>query len=376
MDTARILGVVGARPNYMKMAPIWRALTKAGMTTHWVHTGQHYDAALSEQFFHDLEIPEPDTHLGVGSGSHAEQTARVLERVAPVIESFAPDLVLVGGDVNSTLACTLAAVKLGVPVGHVEAGLRSGDRTMPEEINRVLTDAVSDLLFTTSREAGDHLIAEGRPRDSIHFVGNSMIDTLRRFEPAAAALSTLDDLGVQPGTYLLGTLHRPSNVDEPEDLERILHLLEETSGRLRVLLPLHPRTRTRLESFGLWRRLEGLHAVDALPPLGYLEFLALMRSARVVLTDSGGVQEETTALGVPCLTLRPNTERPVTVTDGTNLLVSVETPRILQALDDLLAGRLAAGARIPELWDGRAGLRIAERIQAWFEWGKPSTVRP
>lgn len=372
----RVLGVVGARPNYMKMAPIWRALAERGIATHWVHTGQHYDAALSDQFFRDLGLPDPDTHLGVGSGSHAEQTARILERIEPVIHEVAPDLVLVGGDVNSTIACALAAVKLWVPVGHIEAGLRSGDRTMPEEINRILTDAISDLLFTTSPEAAGNLTHEGRPADRVHFVGNSMIDTLRRFEAEAAKLPTLTALGLTPGTYLLATLHRPSNVDRVEDLERVLELLEQVSRRLPVLLPLHPRTRARLEAHGLWTRIDGAAKVTVLPPLGYLDFVALMRSARAVLTDSGGVQEETTALGVPCLTLRPNTERPVTVTHGTNLLVSDVSEVHVKVLDDVLEGRRTVTKRLPTLWDGQAGVRIADHIARWFEAGAPSEVRP
>lgn len=371
----RILAVVGARPNFMKVAPILRAASQAtNLAFRLVHTGQHYDEALSEQFFRELGMPAPDLHLHVGSASHAVQTARILERFEDVLVAEGPDLVLVAGDVNSTVACALAAVKLGVPVAHVEAGLRSGDRTMPEEINRVVTDAVSDLLFTTSRDADEHLLREGVAPDSIHFVGNTMIDTLRRFEAEARRREACRNWGVVPGAYLLATLHRPSNVDDPAGLDRVLDLLAAASDRLPVLLPLHPRTERRLAEHGRAARLAACTGIRVLPPLGYLDFLSLTATARIVLTDSGGVQEETTALAVPCLTLRPNTERPVTVTAGTNLLVSEKVEDQLAALRDFLAGRRTVAARLPEFWDGAAGVRIVAILASWADSGAPSRV--
>jgi UDP-N-acetylglucosamine 2-epimerase (non-hydrolysing) len=376
MRPFRIVGVVGARPNFMKMAPVLRELRASDrFRASLVHTGQHYDPSLSGDFIRDLDLQPPDVHLEVGSATHAVQTARILERFEPVVRDLEPDLVLVAGDVNSTIACALAAVKLGVPTGHVEAGLRSGDRTMPEEINRVLTDAVSDLLFTTSRDADENLRREGRDPASIHFVGNPMIDTLRRFEAAARDASIPSRHGLSPGGYVLATLHRPSNVDRPEDLDRVIRLLSGVSRRLPALLPLHPRTRARLESTVRLAEVERLPGVRLLPPLRYLEFLGLMIGARAVLTDSGGVQEETTALGVPCLTLRPNTERPVTVTEGTNLIVSEDPDEHLAMLDRLLEGRQPVEGRIPERWDGQAAGRIVGVLDDWFRRGAPSSVR-
>jgi len=372
----RILAIVGARPNFMKMAPILRAAEESSaLAFRLVHTGQHYDAALSDQFFHELGMSAPDIHLQVGSASHAVQTARILERFETVVIAESPDLVLVAGDVNSTVGCSLAAVKLGVPVAHVEAGLRSGDRTMPEEINRILTDAVADLLFTTSRDANDHLAREGVPAEIVHFVGNTMIDTLRRFEQTARARAACRTFGAEPGTYLLVTLHRPSNVDDPEGLDRVLDLLAAAGQRLPVLLPLHPRTERRLAEHGRATRLKETPGITVLPPLGYLDFLSLSATARIVLTDSGGVQEETTALGVPCLTLRPNTERPVTLTSGTNLLVSSRPEEQIAALDAFLAGRLAPSGAVPELWDGLAGPRIVRALESWVRNGAPARVR-
>ena len=372
----KILAVVGARPNFMKMAPILRAAEQSPeLSLRLVHTGQHYDAALSDQFFVELGMPTPDIYLRVGSASHAVQTARILERFEAVVLAEAPDLVLVAGDVNSTVGCSLAAVKLGVPVGHVESGLRSGDRTMPEEINRILTDAVSDLLFTTSRDANENLAREGVPEETIHFVGNTMIDTLRRFEDAARSRQTCRRFGAEPGSYLLVTLHRPSNVDDIEGLDRVLALLAAAAERLPVLLPLHPRTERRLEEHGRTAQLTATAGITLLPPLGYLDFLSLSAEARIVLTDSGGVQEETTALGIPCLTLRPNTERPVTVTAGTNLLVSGRSEEQLAALDAFLAGDLVSSGTVPELWDGSAGPRIVRVLESWVRKGAPSRVR-
>ena len=370
----RIVAVVGARPNFMKVAPVLRAMAdRSRFDPILVHTGQHYDAALSDTFFEELGMPSPDVHLGVGSASHAAQTARILEGFAPVLEANRPDLVLVAGDVNSTLACALAAVKLSVPVAHIEAGLRSGDRTMPEEINRVLTDSISDLLFTTSAEARSNLEREGADASTIHFVGNSMIDTLRRFEDKARDRPIVRERGLTAGRYALVTLHRPSNVDSGRDMERVLQLLTLLVERMPVAFPIHPRTRANLEAAGKLVALEAIPELRLLPPLGYLDFLALMMHASVVVTDSGGVQEETTALGVDCLTLRPNTERPVTVTEGTNLLVNDDPRALLRALDD--SRTRPRHARLPEKWDGQAGARIAAVIRDWFERGAPSRVR-
>ncbi len=374
---ARVLCVVGARPNFMKMAPVLRALGEhPGLEPRLVHTGQHYDPALSDAFFADLGMPQPDRHLEVGSGSHGAQTARILERFEAVLQEERPDLVLVAGDVNSTVACALAAVKLWIPVGHIEAGLRSGDRTMPEEINRILTDSISDLLFITSEDAETHLLREGARPEDIHFVGNSMIDSLRRHEAGARDREAWGQYDVEMAEYLLVTLHRPSNVDAEDRLRDVVRLLREAAEHLPVLLPLHPRTRNRLKETGLQADLESIPGIRILPALGYLDFLSLTAGARLVLTDSGGVQEETTALGVPCLTLRPNTERPVTVTSGTNLLVSDHAEDHIEILRRFVAGRVEVPNRVPALWDGHAGSRIVETIGAWWANGAPSRVRP
>lgn len=367
MKPIELLAVVGARPNFMKMAPVIGALGASGrFATRLVHTGQHYDQEMSDSFFRDLDMPAPDFHLNVGSGSHATQTARILERFEPIVLETRPEVVIVAGDVNSTLACTLVASKLGVPVAHIEAGLRSRDRTMPEEINRLVTDVLADLLFTTSRDADENLIREGIDPRKIFFVGNSMIDTLRRFEARAREDAAWRRHGLESGSYLLVTLHRPSNVDSPEGLTRIVRLLLESARRLPVLFTVHPRTKASLERMGRWQELEDTAALHLLPPLAYPEFLSLNLGARAVLTDSGGVQEETTALRVPCLTLRPNTERPVTVTEGTNLLVSDDVDRQLATLDQLLEGRLVPRGTVPEFWDGAAGGRIRDVLVRWF----------
>jgi UDP-N-acetylglucosamine 2-epimerase (non-hydrolysing) len=354
----KVLNVVGARPNLMKMAPLVAEMARyPDIQQTLVHTGQHYDASLSQVFFDDLGLPRPDITLGVGSGTHAEQTARVMVGIEQVLAELRPDVVVVVGDVNSTLACAITAAKLWIPVAHVEAGLRSFDRTMPEEINRIVTDAVSDFLFTTSRDADANLEREGIEPDKIFFVGNTMIDTLQRHRQRAAALGMPQHMGLQPGEYALITLHRPSNVDDPDVFGGILDTLHAVQRCLPVLFPLHPRTASRLEEFGLLESLAAAPDLHCLEPQGYLAFLDLMMHARLVLTDSGGVQEETTILGVPCLTLRENTERPVTVLEGTNMLVGTDPQRILEAVDAVLAGEGKHGG-IPELWDGRAAERI------------------
>jgi UDP-N-acetylglucosamine 2-epimerase (non-hydrolysing) len=355
----RLLLVAGARPNFMKIAPLLRELrTREGLSATLVHTGQHYDSAMSGRFFQDLGIPRPDVNLEVGSGSHAVQTAEVLRRIEPVLLDVQPDAVVVVGDVNSTLAATLAAVKLGIPVAHVEAGLRSFDRSMPEEVNRVLTDAVSSWLFTTEPVAEENLRREGVPARRIHFVGNVMIDTLKQHLDRARDLDTLERLTLEPGGYAVLTLHRPSNVDDPAKLRALFELLEEIHEEVPVVFPVHPRTRAAIGAH-LGGREPRLRNLD---PLGYLEFLRLMADARLVLTDSGGIQEETTALGVPCLTLRANTERPVTVTQGTNRLVGSEPGLIRVEVRKILEGDAPRGG-IPDRWDGRAAVRIVDVLE-------------
>jgi UDP-N-acetylglucosamine 2-epimerase (non-hydrolysing) len=350
--------VVGARPNFMKVAPILDAARGlAGVETCLVHTGQHYDARMSALFFDELGLPRPDVELGVGSATHAVQTARVMQEFDRALDQRPTDLVVVVGDVNSTLACALVAVKRGIAVAHVEAGLRSFDRRMPEEINRVLTDQVSDLLFTTERAAASHLAREGIPAERVHFVGNVMIDTLYRHRERARRSDVLARLGLARREYAVATLHRPSNVDEPDAAANTVRALSEVAGRLHTVVPLHPRTRARLAHHGLLDRLLQHESMTLLEPLGYYEFLALMDQAGVVFTDSGGIQEETTALGVPCLTFRENTERPITITHGTNRLVGVDPARVAAAMDAVVRGG-SESAAIPELWDGHASERI------------------
>jgi UDP-N-acetylglucosamine 2-epimerase (non-hydrolysing) len=358
--------VAGARPNFMKVAPIIAALEAAGIGRILVHTGQHYDAAMSDTFFAELGIPAPDRHLGVGSGTHAQQTARIMEAIEPVLLETLPSWVVVVGDVNSTLACALVAAKLrhsiGCRVAHVEAGLRARDWAMPEEVNRVLTDRLSDLLLTPSTDAASNLLQEGIEPEKIVFVGNVMIDTLLRMLPSARAMDAPSQVGVGGQPFALATLHRPSNVDARERLHIILNSLGVISRTLPVVLPLHPRTRQRVEEFGL----ESLLApIKAVPPLGYTQMLGLQAASAVVVTDSGGVQEETTVLGIPCVTLRETTERPVTVTKGTNRLAPwplTEEGIIATVRAALAEGVASTGARAPEGWDGRASERIVAAL--------------
>jgi UDP-N-acetylglucosamine 2-epimerase (non-hydrolysing) len=351
--------VAGARPNFMKVAPLLVAAGRAGVACRLVHTGQHYDVDMSDRFFEELQLPRPDAHLGVGSGTHAAQTARVMAAFDEDLARNAADAVVVVGDVNSTLACALVAAKRNVPVAHVEAGLRSGDRRMPEEINRILTDHLADWLFTTESSAADHLLAEGIPASRIHFVGNVMIDTLLRHRHHALRRPTLGELGLSPRGYALCTLHRPSNVDTRDAAVNTMSALRAIAVRLTTVVPLHPRSKDRLAEFGLLEELLAIPKLIVTGPKGYLDFLALMSHARVVLTDSGGIQEETTALGVPCLTFRENTERPITVTDGTNRLVGVDPARVAAAVDEILGGPNRE-PRVPPLWDGRAANRILD----------------
>lgn len=356
----RVTCVVGARPNFVKAASIVHAARgRSEIALRLVHTGQHYDERMSALFFHELGLPEPDAYLGVGSASHAVQTARVLEAFDGELDHHPADCVVVVGDVNSTLACALVAVKRWVRVAHVEAGLRSRDRSMPEEINRILTDQISDDLFTTERSAGANLLLEGIPAERIHFVGNVMIDTLLRQRELARQSDVLRRLGYSPRGYAVCTLHRPGNTDTIDSASNSVAALEALAARWPVVFPVHPRTRARLVSLGLLERLHAIRRLQLIEPLGYLDFLALMDQAAVVFTDSGGIQEETTVLGVPCLTFRDTTERPITITEGTNHLVGLDPQRTGAAADAVLAGAVTKG-RIPELWDGRAAERILE----------------
>lgn len=355
--------VVGARPNFMKMAPLLRAISgRDDVNSSLIHTGQHYDAALSDVFFDQLDIQKPDVSLEVGSGSQAQQTARILERIEPVLESGAPgggkfDRLVVVGDVNSTMAAAIAAAKLGISIAHVEAGLRSFDRGMPEEINRIVTDSISDQLLVSDPIGVQHLQNEGHRDDQIYLVGNLMIDTLRHSLSQANELNVLSELGLNPKGYGVVTLHRPSNVDCVKTLGAILTVLAEISLEMPLVFPVHPRTKARIDSFGLAQLLEQ-SKITLLPPQGYLEFLTLTSSAQVIVTDSGGLQEESTALGIPCLTMRANTERPITVSEGSSTLIGNDSELLRAELTNVLEGRYDSGG-CPELWDGAAAERIA-----------------
>lgn len=353
---ARFVVVAGARPNFMKIAPVLAELARRGERATLVHTGQHYDAAMSDVFFDELGIPEPDHHLEVGSASHAVQTARIMEAFEPVVLDEKPEVVVVAGDVNSTVACALVAAKLGVEVAHIEAGLRSRDWEMPEEVNRVVTDRLSQYLLAPSQDGVDNLLAEGYPESSIHLVGNVMVDTLLNNLDRATARPTLQDLDVLPGEYALLTLHRPSNVDEPDIFAGLLRAVGEIADRLPVLYPVHPRVRSKLDPATL------PSGIRLMEPAGYLDFIALQSGAALVLTDSGGLQEETTILGVPCMTLRENTERPITIDEGTNALVGTDPDRIVKLATEILdAGGVEK--RRPALWDGHASERIVNALE-------------
>jgi UDP-N-acetylglucosamine 2-epimerase (non-hydrolysing) len=368
MSKKTLVCVVGARPNFMKIAPIIRQLKTINneLEPYLVHTGQHYDQAMKASFFEQLGIPEPDTDLGVGSGSHSEQTANIMLRFEPVLDNINPCAVLVVGDVNSTIACSLVAVKKQIPIIHVEAGLRSGDRAMPEEINRILTDQISDSLFTTERSAETNLVHEGVDRERIFFVGNVMIDTLlTNVGQAIAFTETLNeystDRGIIEGNFALLTMHRPSNVDDAKVLKQLIECVVHISQQLPIIFPIHPRTQQRIEQYDLINLLNSGNII-CLPPVGYLQMLGLMKSAKMVLTDSGGLQEETTALGVPCVTMRENTERPITVEQGTNTIVGTDPEKIMACVNDILVTGGKSG-RIPEYWDGNAAIRIIAEIK-------------
>jgi UDP-N-acetylglucosamine 2-epimerase (non-hydrolysing) len=371
--------VVGARPNYMKMAPLLRAFTARGglPDVMLVHTGQHYDLAMNERLFSDLQLPAPDLNLEVGSGTHAVQTAEVMRRFEPVVDDVKPSCVIVVGDVNSTLACSLVASKKRIPIAHVEAGLRSFDREMPEEINRLLTDQLADILYTTERDAATNLAREGIDASRVRFVGNVMIDSLLAHKARAVPPeTTLARAGFDPNVvsgaagFGVVTLHRPSNVDSRESFAEAVAVLTDVAQRIPLVWPVHPRARANIDNFGLAATLRGA-AITLLDPQGYLEMLGLMAAARIVLTDSGGIQEETTALAVPCLTMRENTERPITVTQGTNTLVGRDRMRVRECVDAILQTGGKRG-RIPELWDGRTAERIAADLESWL--AEPSTA--
>ena len=354
--------IAAARPNFMKIAPLYHELTRRpGMEPQIVHTGQHYDLNMSDVFFKDFGLPDPHIHLGVGSGSHAEQTGRVMMAYEKVAMVQPPDLVVVVGDVNSTLAVTLASAKLGIPVAHLEAGLRSFDRTMPEEINRIAVDALADFLWTPSPDGDENLIRKGVARDKITRVGNIMIDSLEMLRHGFEALDMPQKYGVAKGEYGLITLHRPSNVDDSEKLEQLCESLKRISLKIPLIFPVHPRTRASMERAGLDKGMAAQENITLTPPLGYMEFMGLVSQSGILITDSGGIQEETTYLGIPCLTLRENTERPITITQGTNELCRVETLEPL--VDAVLEGRFKTGS-VPELWDGKTAVRVADCIEA------------
>lgn len=363
-NSMRVDLIVGARPNYMKAAPIFREMNRypQEFQCRLIHTGQHYDERMFDIFFRELELPQPDVYLGIGSGRHGEQTGKIMIAYEKTILEDRPDLVLVAGDVNSTAACSLVAVKLHIKVGHIEGGLRSRDWSMPEEINRIVTDNISDYLFTTSRDADENLLQEGIPRERIFFVGNTMIDSLKYYLPKFDRRPVLKKLKLKSRQYVLVTLHRPSNVDDDRVIRGLFETLEQIQRRRPIVFPMHPRTRKMLIEFGLKRFLE-LPQLQITEPLGYLDFMKLQKEAALVLTDSGGMQEETTVLGVPCLTLRKNTERPVTIWEGTNELVGPNPDKILERTMAILDGEKITGS-IPEYWDGHAAQRIVAILRS------------
>lgn len=368
----KIILVCGARPNFMKIAPVMAAIKKSGrLTPYLVHTGQHYDEKMSKSFFDVLGIPHPDVDLGVGSGSHAEQTGRVMVEFEKVCLREKPDMVVVVGDVNSTMACAIVAKKLWIPAAHVEAGLRSWDLRMPEEINRMVTDAICDLFFTTEPEGNENLLKAGNPPERIHYAGNVMIDTLLSNRAAAEKNPILEEAGVKKGEYCLLTMHRPSNVDDKETLGRLLDAFGRIQERIRIVFPAHPRTMSMIARHGFSDKVKGMTNIVFREPTDYHQTLKLNANARFVLTDSGGLQEETTALGIPCITIRENTERPVTATVGTNEVVGTSTEKIMNAVDRILAGKWKKGG-IPEGWDGKASERIVAVIEEYLSKAAPA----
>jgi UDP-N-acetylglucosamine 2-epimerase (non-hydrolysing) len=362
MKKMKIISVVGARPNFVKIAPIISEFKKHEKIEHLlVHTGQHYDKNMSDVFFHQLGIPEPDINLGVGSGTHAEQTGRIMMEFENIIAKEKPDLVIVVGDVNSTIACSITAKKCGVKVAHIEAGLRSFDWTMPEEINRIVTDRISDMLFVTEKSGIENLRKEGVPEGKIFFVGNVMIDSLYQNLPKIRQSEAIKKFGLKPKEFCIATIHRPNNVDTKESLKEVMDIIEKVQEKLKFVLPLHPRTKKNAERFGLLDRLSKMKNLILLEPLPYLEFLNLVLNSKFVLTDSGGIQEETTFMQVPCITMRPNTERPVTIDEGTNILIGNDKERLFKEVDNIMLGKIKKG-KIPELWDGKTSERIVDVI--------------
>jgi UDP-N-acetylglucosamine 2-epimerase (non-hydrolysing) len=363
-DTAEgpVILVVGARPNFMKIAPLHAELQRRGVEQLLLHTGQHYDEKMSKVFFDDLGMPEPDIYLGIGSGTHSEQTAKVMVEFEKICFEHKPRLVVVVGDVNSTLACTLVAAKLNIKSAHVEAGLRSGDMRMPEEVNRIVTDSICNLLLTPSPDGDENLLAEGRDEKDIHFVGNIMIDSLFNNLEKAKSSTIHEELGITDNEYAVLTLHRPSNVDDPKTLEGIIEALEIIGKQLKLVFPIHPRTEKNAKKFDLFDRINSIPGIVLTGPIGYLDFISLTSNARIVLTDSGGLQEETTALKIPCITLRENTERPITVTEGTNQIVGSECNDIIDAFNASMATDYSSST-VPEKWDGNTASRIADIIQ-------------
>ena len=358
----KILNIVGARPNFMKIAPIQREMEKnSALEPLIIHTGQHYDEKMSKLFFDDLELPRPARYLKVGSATHAQQTAKIMVEFEKVVDEEKPDLVLVVGDVNSTAACSMVAAKMGVKIAHVEAGLRSFDRTMPEEINRMVTDTLSDYLFVTEQSGLDNLRKEGVPDEKVFFTGNVMIDSLVYFLDKAKNSNIIDQLNLNGNEYALVTLHRPSNVDVKENFEKLLNAFSEIENDLKIVFPIHPRSRKMLTNFGLDDRISAMQNLVLLDPIGYLDFMKLMHDAKLVLTDSGGIQEETTYLGIPCITLRENTERPVTIDVGTNVLVGSDTELVVSEAKKIISGQSKKG-QVPDLWDGKAAERIVSII--------------
>jgi UDP-N-acetylglucosamine 2-epimerase (non-hydrolysing) len=356
----KILSVVGTRPNFMKIAPLVEEFKKHKVEHVLVHTGQHYDTKMSKLFFDDLRLPKPDIDLGIGSGNYAEQVGNILIQLEAVLKKKNPDLVVVVGDVNSTFAAALAAKQLGIKVAHVESGLRSFDLDMPEEINRILTDKISDFLFTTEESGNENLLKEGINKDKIFFVGNVMIDSLLKHKEKSDDSKILEKFNIEEKNYCTLTLHRPSNVDTKEGFDNILSILEIIQEKIKIVFPMHPRTKKNLEKFGFGNRLNKMKNLIITEPVGYLDFLCLMANSKFMLTDSGGIQEETTVLGVPCITLRKNTERPVTVEQGTNLLVSVDKDEVIVKAIEIIENKIDVQGKIPKLWDGKAAERIVK----------------
>ena len=353
--------VVGARPNFMKMAPLYKEFAKfpEEFEVKLIHTGQHYDERMSKFFFDDLQMPVPDEYLEVGSGTHGEQTGKIMERYEAVLLKGKPDLVIVAGDVNSTIACALDAAKLHIQVAHLEAGLRSFDRTMPEELNRLMTDAISDYLLTPSPDGDMNLLKEGISKEKIYFVGNIMIDSLVQYKEKSNNSNILEEYELKPHEFVLITLHRPSNVDNKEGLLKILNAFEELSKFIKLVFPIHPRAKKQIKIFGLNEKVEKMKNLLLIDPIGYYDFIKLEMEAKFILTDSGGIQEETTYFGIPCLTLRPNTERPITIIEGTNKLVKLETEDIIKEAKEILSGKIKKG-KIPKFWDGKTAERIVD----------------